>query len=81
MSTEDDYGMIDGVINNGKAPSVADLEAQVKAGQSISLLDLAEAIKREQKDKKPSVLEQLKSQAPQERTPKTTPKRSAEREI
>ena len=81
MSAEDDYGMIDGIINNGKAPSVADLEAQVKAGQSISLLDLAEAVKREQKDKKPSVLEQLKSQAPQERTPKTTPKRSAEREI
>ena len=81
MSAEDDYGMIDGIINNGKAPSVADLEAQVKAGQSISLLDLAEAVKREQKDKKPSVLEQLKSQAPQERTHKTTPKRSTEREI
>ncbi|MBQ7299811.1 MAG: DUF4316 domain-containing protein [Clostridia bacterium] len=81
MSMEDDYGMIDGVINNGKAPSVADLEAQVKAGQSISLLDLAEAVKRENKAKKPSVLEQLKSQSPQEHTHKSTPKRSTEREI
>ena len=81
MATEDDYGMIDGIINNGKAPSVADLEAQVKAGQSISLLDLAEAVKRERKDKKPSVLEQLKSQPKQERTSKPTPKRSTEREI
>ena len=81
MAMEDDYGMIDGIINNGKALAVSDLEAQVKAGQSISLLDLAEAVIRENKDKKPSVLEQLKSQPKQERTHKTTPKRSSEREI
>ena len=32
MSMEDDYGMIDGIVNNGpKQPTVADLEAQVKA--------------------------------------------------
>ena len=38
---EDDYGMIDGIINNGpKQPTVADLEAQVKAGMSISLIDV-----------------------------------------
>lgn len=40
MAMEDDYGMIDGIINNGsKQPTVAELEAQVKAGQTISLLD------------------------------------------
>lgn len=50
MSMEDDYGMIDGIINNGpKQPTVADLEAQVKAGMSISLMDLAEAAHREKK--------------------------------
>ena len=79
ISMEDDYGMIDGIINNGpKQPTVADLEAQVKAGMSISLMDLAEAAHRE---KKKSVLEQLKSQPDQERPHKTAPKKSAEKEL
>ena len=79
MTLEDDYGMIDGIINNGpKQPTVADLEAQVKAGMSISLMDLAEAAHRE---KKKSVLEQLKSQPAQERPHKTAPKKSAEKEL
>lgn len=79
ISMEDDYGMIDGIINNGpKQPTVADLEAQVKAGMSISLMDLAEAAHRE---KKKSVLEQLKSQPAQERPHKTAPKKSAEKEL
>ena len=79
MSMEDDYGMIDGIINNGpKQPTVADLEAQVKAGMSISLMDLADAAHRE---KKKSVLEQLKSQPAQERPHKTAPKKSAEKEL
>ena len=79
MSMEDDYGMIDGIINNGpKQPTVADLEAQVKAGMSISLMDLADAAHRE---KKKSVLEQLKSQPTQERPHKTAPKKSAEKEL
>ena len=79
MSMEDDYGMIDGIINNGpKQPTVADLEAQVKAGMSISLMDLAEAAHRE---KKKSVLEQLKSQPAHERPHKTAPKKSAEKEL
>ena len=78
MAMEDDYGMIDGIINNGqKQPTVAELEAQVNAGQSISLLDLANAIKAE---KKLSVLEKLKSLPPQEHK-KTAPKHSAEREL
>ncbi len=57
MSTEDDYGMIDGIINNGTKPTVAELEQQAKAGAPISLIVLADAIQRE---KKQSVLEQLK---------------------
>ncbi len=79
MAMEDDYGMVDGIINNG--PTVAELEAQVKAGQQISLMDLAEAVHREQREKpKKSVLGQLKSQPRQERK-KSAPKKSAEREL
>ena len=84
MSMEDDYGMIDGIINNGpKQPTVADLEAQVKAGMSISLMDLAAAAHRERDagERKPSVLEQLKNQPVQERPHKTAPKKSVEKEL
>lgn len=77
LSTEDDYGMIDGMINNGKQPTVAELEQQAKSGQPISLMDLADAVHRE---KKPSVLEKLKTQ-PQQSHRKSTPKKSKEREI
>lgn len=80
MAMEDDYGMIDGIINNGpKQPTVADLEAQVKAGFSISLTELAAAAHREQK--KPSVLEKLREKTPEQSKNKTAPKRSAEREL
>ena len=80
MLLEDDYGMIDGIINNGpKQPTVADLEAQVKAGFSISLTELAAASHREQK--KPSVLEKLRERTPEQAKNKTAPKRSAEREL
>ena len=77
MSTEDDYGMIDGIINNGKQPMVAELEQQVKSGQPISLMDLADAVHRE---KKPSVLEKLKDQ-PQQSQRKAKPPKSKEQEI
>ena len=80
MAMEDDYGMIDGIINNGpKQPTVAGLEAQVKAGFSISLTELAAASHREQK--KPSVLEKLREKTPEQTKNKTAPKRSAEREL
>ena len=80
MAMEDDYGMIDGIINNGpKQPTVADLEAQVKAGFSISLTELAAASHREQK--KSSVLEKLRERTPGQAKNKTAPKRSAEREL
>lgn len=80
MAMEDDYGMIDGIINNGpKQSTVVDLEAQVKAGFSISLTELAAASHREQK--KPSVLEKLREKTPEQAKNKTAPKRSAEREL
>ena len=81
MAVEDDYGMIDGIINNGpKEPTVAQLEQQAKSGKPISLMDLAAAAHREDRDKKKSVVEQLKSQ-PKPEHKKTAPKKSAEREI
>ena len=81
MMLEDDYGMIDGIINNGpKEQTVAQLEQQARSGQPISLMDLAAAAHREDRDKKKSVVEQLKSQ-PKPEHKKTAPKKSAEREI
>ena len=81
MMLEDDYGMIDGIINNGaKEPTVAELEQQARNGQPISLMDLATAAHREEREKKKSVMEQLKSQ-PKAEHKKIAPKKSAEREI
>lgn len=58
-------------------PTVAELEAQVKAGQTISLTDLGDAVHRE---KKKSVVAQLKSQ-PQPGQKKTVPQKGTEMEI
>ncbi len=82
MALEDDYGMIDGIINNGPRdqPTVAELERQARSGQPISLMALAEATHREEREKKRSVVEQLKNQ-PKKEHKKTAPKKSAEREI
>jgi antirestriction protein ArdC len=87
MAMEDDYGMIDGIINNGpKQPTVAELEAKVNAGQSVSLLDLANAVQAERKtaskakDARPSILDRLKQPVPKQDN-KTAPHRSAEMEI
>ncbi len=68
MAVEDDYNMIDGIINNGpKGPTVAELEAQVKAGQTISLMDLAGAVHRERQPEKKSVVKKLKNKPKQGR--------------
>ena len=82
MSMEDDYGMIDGIINNGprEQPTVAQLEQQARSGQPVSLMDLADAVHREQSEKRRSVVEQLKSKPKQDKK-KAAPKKSAEREI
>ena len=81
---EDDYGMIDGVINNGPKQTVAELEEQAKSGKPISLMELAQAARREQaqaarQDKKPSVLAKL---CPPVNEPKKTARsKRAEREL
>ena len=77
MSLEDDYGMIDGIINNGQKPTVSDLEQQVKNGKSISPMDLVGAI---QQEKKPSVLKKLKEQPPQSASERK-PRKIKEKEI
>ena len=72
MTIEDDYNMIDGIINNGTKQTVAELEQQARSGQPISLMALAEAVHREEKEKKKSVVEQLKSQQKTKREHKKT---------
>ena len=59
---------------------MAQLEQQARNGQPISLMDLAAAAHREDRDKKKSVVEQLKSQ-PKTEHKKSAPKKSAEREL
>ena len=63
----------DGLINNTpQTPTVADFEQRAKAGETISVTDLAKAVKaekREQPQKKPSILKKLdeyKKQAAQQ---------------
>ena len=80
MAMEDDYDMIDGIIDNGKNPTVAGLEQQAKSGQPISLMELAQAEQRESEEKKRSVLEQLKNQPASREHKKAAPDRSAEME-
>ena len=88
MSTEQNYNMIDGMMNN--APSMEELEARAKAGEQISLLDVAEAAKAEakkpkqtrkttQKQKKPSIRAQLA--AAKEEQKKRPPMREKSKEM
>ena len=63
----------DGIINNTpQTPTVADLEQRAKAGEAISVTDLAKAVKAEKRElpqKKPSILKKLdeyKKQAAQQ---------------
>ena len=96
MAMEDDYGMIDGIINNGPRKTAAELEEQSKTGTPISLLELAQAVHREDEEKrraqqpvcreksgeKPSILAKLKaSSVADTKSVKSAPKRSAEREL
>ena len=66
LSTEQNENMIDGIINN--TPTVDELEAKVKAGETISLVDLANAVKADKErgkeakpEKKPSIRAQLRA--------------------
>ena len=62
LSTEQNYNQIDGILNN--QPTVAQLEEDAKSGKPISLMDLLDATRREEKQ---SVIEQLKTKPPQEK--------------
>ena len=70
QTTEQNYNMIDGQINN--TPTAAELEEKAKAGEQISLAEYAEALKAEKKqaepEKKSSIWAQLK--AAKEQAPK-----------
>ena len=66
QNTEQNGNMIDGIINN--TPTVDELEAKVKAGEQISLVDLANAVKADKErgkgakpEKKPSIRAQLRA--------------------
>ena len=50
MSTEQSENMIDGILNN--APSIGELEARAKAGEQVSLSDVAAAVKAERQTQK-----------------------------
>lgn len=78
-STEQNYNQIDGMLNN--QPTVAELEQTVKSGGQISLLDLAHTVNAEQKEKRASVVEQLKNQpSANKEKQKTAPHIGAEME-
>ena len=88
LSTEQNENMIDGVLNN--APSLGELEAKAKAGEQISLTDLAAAVKAEEKapkakksraakPKKPSIRAQL--DAAKKEQSKQTPPREKTKEL
>ena len=91
MSTEQNYNMIDGTLNN--TPSMGELEARAKAGEQISLFDVAEAAKAEaqkpkqtrpasktsKRQKKPSIRAQLK--AAKEEQAKKPPQREKSKEL
>ena len=90
MSTEQNYNMIDGVLNN--APTMSELEAKAKAGEQISLLDVAEATKAEakkpkqtrkttQKQKKPSIRAQLAAAKEEQKKKPPVREKSKEMEV
>ena len=64
-TVEQNDNSFDGIINN--TPTVDELEAKVKAGETISLVDLANAVKADKErgkgkpEKKPSIRAQLKA--------------------
>jgi len=73
--------MIDGIINNGTKPTVAELEAMVKEGGQITVSDLAHALKGERHIERPSVIEQLISPPPKHEHTKPAPSKGAEMEL
>ena len=87
QTTEQNENMIDGIINNEPpTPTVDALEAKVKAGEQISLVDLANAIKADKErgteaksKRKPSIRAQLK--ADKEKAQKKTAAKSKNQDL
>ena len=93
MTTEQNYNMIDGVLNN--APTMGELEARVKAGEQVSLLDVAEAAKAEaqkpkqaqrsaktaQRQKKPSIRAQLAAAKEEQKKQPPAREKAKEKEV
>lgn len=82
MSMEDDYGMIDGIINNGPKEQP---EVKPKAPDLSALFEAARQVVQEDKQvpepgKKPSILAMLHAPAPS-RSEKTAQTKSAERDL
>ena len=84
QTTEQNYNMIDGQINN--TPTAAELEAKAKAGEQISLFDYAKALKEESRqekaakpEKKPSIRAQLR--ADKERAAQKKPAKQKSQDI
>ena len=75
-TVEQNDNSFDGLINNTpQTPTVGELEQKAKAGEPISLIDLANAIKADKgrgKEEKPSIRAQLKAAKEQ-----TAPKKAA----
>ena len=93
MTTEQNYNMIDGVLNN--APTMGELEARVKAGEQVSLLDVTEAAKAEaqkpkqaqrsakttQRQKKPSIRAQLAAAKEEQKKQPPAREKTKEKEV
>ena len=80
-TVEQNDNNFDGIINN--TPTVDELEAKVKAGETISLVDLANAVKADKErgkeakpEKKPSIRAQLR--ADKEKAQKKTAKQKSQ---
>ena len=80
-TVEQNDNSFDGIINN--TPTVDELEAKVKAGETISLVDLANAVKADRErgkeakpEKKPSIRAQLR--ADKEKAQKTGAKQKSQ---
>ena len=80
-TVEQNDNSFDGIINN--TPTVDELEAKVKAGETISLVDLANAVKADKErgkeakpEKKPSIRAQLR--ADKEKAQKKTAKQKSQ---
>ena len=94
QTTEQNYNMIDEQINN--TPTVGEIEARAKAGEQISLSDLADAIKADKErggktpksrsskkpEQKPSIRAQLAAAKEQAKEqPKKQPEKSKGKEM